>query len=404
VNRYDAVIIGGGPAGSACGIVLAAAGWRVAIVERSAFPRRKVCGEFVSASNVALLAQLGIADAFRQEAGPEVRRVGLYGGDAVLSARMPTTQSPQAAWGRALGRDRLDELLLGRAAASGATIWQPWRAVELHPEERGFAVEIAARREEILYAPVIVAAHGSWERGALPTQLQAPHSASDLLAFKVHFHQSALPRDVMPLLAFPGGYGGMVHSNDGRVSLSCCIRRDILHRLRELTSGLSAAEAVLRHIQASCRGVREALANARLDGRWLAAGPIRPGIRGGFRSGVFCVGNAAGEAHPVVAEGISMALQSGHLVARRLIEHGDDALAGRRMAAIGHAYSADWRQSFAFRVRAAALFAHLAMRPGAARPLLPLLERFPAILTAGASLSGKTRLPTIDQPPAQRAV
>ena len=49
---FDAVIVGAGPAGSTAAILLARAGWRVALVERQTFPRRKVCGECIAASNL----------------------------------------------------------------------------------------------------------------------------------------------------------------------------------------------------------------------------------------------------------------------------------------------------------------------------------------------------------------
>jgi len=58
--RFDVAIVGAGPAGAAAAILLARAGWSVALVERQAFPRRKVCGECVAASNLALLDALGI--------------------------------------------------------------------------------------------------------------------------------------------------------------------------------------------------------------------------------------------------------------------------------------------------------------------------------------------------------
>jgi hypothetical protein len=45
---------------------------------------------------------------------------------------------------------------------------------------------------------------------------------------------------------------------------------------------------------------------------------------------------------------------------------------------------------FAPRVWAASIFAHVAMRPDKARPLLPVIRRFPGLLTLGARLSGKT--------------
>src|SRR5262249_18514164 len=144
-----------------------------------------------------------------------------------------------------------------------------------------------------LRARVIIAAHGSWEPGPLPTQpVRRSAGPADLLGFKAHFRKIDLPADLMPLLAFPGGYGGMVHSDGGRVSLSCCVRRDTLMRLRR-EPGDGVGEAVLAHIARSCLGVRRALAGAIREGSWLSAGPIRPGIRLRRARGIFPVGNAA---------------------------------------------------------------------------------------------------------------
>ena len=401
--KFDALIVGGGPGGAVA--ALARAGWSVALVERSRFPRQKVCGEFVSATNLPLLRQLGVADTFSELAGPEVSHVGLYAGETVLISAMPQPQSlpgaDAAAWGRALGRDQLDTLLLMRAAAAGATVYQPWSATELGRNEDGFYCRIAARElqeTQELQAPVMIAAHGSWESGPLPTQVEKmPLRPGDLFGFKARFRESHLPRGTMPLLVFPGGYGGMVHTDGGRVSLSCCIRHDRLDELRQAHAGVSAGETVLEHIKNSCRGAREALAGSKLDGQILSVGPIRPGIRRAYRDGIFVVGNAAAEAHPVIAEGISMAMQSGWLLCKLLTARRQEVLSGTALDEIGRAYSVAWRKHFTPRIHSAACFAHLAMRPVTANAMLPLLKLFPHMLTIGARWSGKARqivLPT----------
>jgi flavin-dependent dehydrogenase len=387
-EHFDAVVIGGGPGGATAALLLARAGWTVAVVERKPFPRRKVCGEYLSATNLPLLDRLGIGAAFRRAAGPEVRRVGLFAGKAVLEADLPKVD---AGWGRALGRESLDSLLLSNAAAAGAQILQPWSVVSLREADANYictAIDKKSGQTRELSAPIVVAAHGAWEPGPLPTQpLRRRPRASDLLAFKAHFRHSSLPPDLMPLLAFPGGYGGMVHCDDGRVSLSFCIRRDRLTALRE--PGEEAGESVCRHIRASCRAVDEHLAGAVRDGSWLAAGPIRPGIRLRPRGGLFAVGNAAGEAHPVVAEGISMAMQAAGLVAQRLTDWRKRPRSRTKLTAVNADYIHAWKRAFGPRLLTAALVAQWAMRPAAVVPALPVLGRLPRILTWGARLSGK---------------
>jgi len=294
-------------------------------------------------------------------------------------------------WGRALGREHLDTLLVREVKRAGADVWQPWKAIGLRRSGAGYECTIAAEQSHDLAASIVIAAHGSWQNGALPTQPVVTHRGSDLLGFKAHFTGSDLPLDLMPLLAFPGGYGGMVNIDGGRTSLSCCIRRDTLEQRRHALNKPRAAEAVLHHIQSSCAGVRKALACATLDQTWLAAGPIRPGIRVRHADGLFCIGNCAGEAHPIVAEGISMAMQSAALLCRLLIARRDDAVAGRT-AEIGSRYTAEWDNLFAPRIRASSLFAMLAMSPAATGLGLPLMKGFPGLLSVGAQLSGKTNL------------
>jgi len=337
-----------------------------------------------------LLKELGLLDEFLGQAGPPIRRVGLFAREVTLAAPMPVPAPGSVEWGRALGREHLDLLLLDAARRAGAEVLQPWKATGLRRLDKDHQCTIVkAGRSKELTAPVVIAAHGSWQTGTLPTQPPIEHQPADLLGFKAHFINSELPADLMPLLAFPGGYGGMVNSDGGRVSLSCCIRRDALERLRIAFGAARAADAVLQHIETSCLSVRDVLRNAVPERTWLAAGPIRPGVRIHHTDGLFRVGNCAGEAHPIVAEGISMAMQSAALLCRLLVAQRGDVAAGRGTAGIGATYAAEWNRLFRLRVRASSLFATLAMSPVAATLALPLMQGFPGLLTVGAQWSGK---------------
>jgi len=393
----DALVIGAGPAGAASAILLAQAGWRVIIVEQHTYPRRRVCGECIAAGNLELLDQLGIGQDFRRAAGPELRRIGWMGASSTSTADMPPCKAGPYRYGRAVGRDWLDARLLQQAASSGAVVLQPARARGVGGELGGFecTVDCVTGGLRTLRTPVVVDAHGSWERGpTLPAGEHAgtargPRRSSELLAFKANFRNATLAPGFLPVLVLPGGYGGMVIADGGLTTLACCLRRDTLAACRALVPHEPAGIAVEAFLRSSCSGVHEALKGARREGAWLSVGPLRPGVRVGAARGVFRVGNAAGESHALIGEGISMALQSSALLAAMLTRRPPAAIRGRLGIDLHRSYAAAWRRAFGPRLRLAAIYAHVAMRPRLAEPARALLHRWPALLRSAAQLAGK---------------
>lgn len=396
-RTFDVLIVGAGPAGAAAAIQLARAGWSVALVERQRFPRRKVCGECIAASNMPLLQSLGVGDALRARAGAELRRVTLLHGEDSVTADLPAADHERFAWGRALGRETLDSLLLEQARAAGACVFQPWTVQAIqgtpgawHCDLRGLESSLLLR----LTATLAIDAHGSWEDLPIDRpQRRLARSAADLFAFKANYSNASLPEGAISVLALDGGYGGMVVADAGTTTLACCIRRDVLGGLRDAAPGMRAGDAVEAWLGAQCAGVRRVLQGAVRDGPWLTSGPLEPGVRVAATATMFRVGNAAGEAHPILGEGMSMALQSAALLCSLLLGTSGAAAVpdGHVQADLQRRYAAAWRQRFAPRLRLAAIFARMAMRPGSAAAMMHMLRWWPGLLTRGARWGGKVR-------------
>jgi len=406
----DVLVIGAGPAGSSVAIRLALAGWRVAVLEQSHYPRQKVCGECLGPASLRRLHELGISEGLCDLAGPELRRVAWMTRDRTGVADMPPCHAGPFRYGRAVGRDLLDAMLLDRAREAGANVIQPARARRLSSAAAGeFVCEyrpqpsVSGPRsraiDQRISASIVVDAHGSWERGPAPFAEPGPAPArpADLLGFKATFRGAALPSGLLPVLALPGAYGGMVISDRGRATVACCIRRDVLRACRLRSPGDSAGAAVEAFLRSSCRGLAEALDGARLDEGWQSIGPLLPGFHARKTHGVFSIGNAAAEAHPLIGEGICMALESAALLAG-LLGRRRSHLDERIIRSLNEAYVRAMRATFAPRLRLAQLYSHLAMRERVAGAVAMLIQSWPQTLTLAAHLAGKARAGAIRLP------
>ena len=111
----DAVVAGGGPAGSSCALQLARAGLTVTLVERAAFPRRKVCGEYLNSGAVAALDRLGVLGDVRAHAFA-------LAGVRLVPPRAPAVELPFTQGALSCEREKLDAILLRAAVDAGVTV------------------------------------------------------------------------------------------------------------------------------------------------------------------------------------------------------------------------------------------------------------------------------------------
>src|SRR5919205_2997426 len=119
---FDAIIVGGGPAGSSAAIHLAARGARVLLAERERFPREKLCGEFISPECLGHFARLGVLEGMESAGGSRVSETVFY----APSGRALSVPSEWFGGARAsalgLSRAEMDARLLERAREVGVRV------------------------------------------------------------------------------------------------------------------------------------------------------------------------------------------------------------------------------------------------------------------------------------------
>jgi flavin-dependent dehydrogenase len=347
VTSFDAVVIGAGPAGSAAAGLLALRGRRVLVLEKDRFPRRKVCGEFLSASAVSALGLLGLREELATRAEP-IRRGALF----LPGGREVPFRLPGAALG--ISRTRLDARLARWAEDRGAELRFGARARALEALANGFRVKFSeGALEREIEARSVVGAWGRWDaidRGLRP----GVERGRRFLAWSRGYRASEELAGRVRLYLFPGGYCGLSRTEGGAVQLAGIVD--------EAARPPSPAgwDAVLARARASNAALDRDLERLRPATDFHGAGPVYLAAKPPTKDGVLMVGDAAGVLDPFSGQGLACALSSGILAAGTLEAALSGILSFDRLAAV---YAGSWRRRFRGRFLWSALFRRLVLRP-----------------------------------------
>ena len=293
---YDVAIVGAGPGGSTCAALCADAGLSTLVIERSIFPREKVCGDCVNPACWPIFDRLQVSERVLALPHSRIEEVQFIGTDG-RSVRHPLPASSRGEI--AVKRSLLDDLLLHRARELGAEVRE---GATVRALEHGWNIQTTAGT---FSARTLVAADG---RNSTVARLLGllPLAEKDRIGVQTQF---PAPQDFgnRVLMRFhPRGYCGLASVGDGQLNL-CLV-------------------STARHIgDLKAWAVREFALSPTQE--WRTITPLARAAVPATHANLLLVGDAARVVEPFTGEGIYYALASGELAARHIIARNLDGYA-----------------------------------------------------------------------------
>ncbi|WP_374673804.1 geranylgeranyl reductase family protein [Ideonella sp.] len=323
-ERCDVLVVGAGPAGSACARVLALAGRQVVLVDAQAFPRDKVCGDGLVPDAHAALRELGVHDAVMARAhavsaaccvAPGGTSVDVPGELAVLPRR------------------ELDALLCQAAVDAGARMVAPARFVAplTGPDGRVTGARLRQGTDErLLAATWTVLATGAPPAALLAAGLCERRTPS-AMALRAYVHHPDMAAEV-PNLRFVwhrrlrGGYGWVFPAGEGRYNIGVGVldSHTVATDGQEPVASGKRSGPNLRTLFDDFLAADPVAARLMHEGQLLGelkGAPLRCDLDGArwHAPGVLVAGEAAGSTYAFTGEGIGKALETGIAAARALL-------------------------------------------------------------------------------------
>jgi len=323
MNDFDVVIVGGRVAGASTALLLARAGLRVAVLERSRAGTDTVSTHALMRAGVLQLSRWGVLPELVAAGTPPIRSTAFHYPDGGTT-RMSLRSSPGVDALYAPRRHLLDRVLVDAAAAGGAEILQETPVLGLLRDADGRVLGVRvpgdSGREIPIRAGMTIGADGI---GSLVArEVGAPLVSRGRTASAVLYRYVA----GVPSEGYVWGYGdgaaaGLIPTNAGE---TCVFVSTTPRRMRALrAAGAEAAfQALLDAVPAPMSAaVRAGGAIPRLHG-WRGV----PGyVRRSFGPGWALVGDAGYFKDPITTHGITDALRDAELLSDAVLAAGGDS-------------------------------------------------------------------------------
>lgn len=359
-NFYDIIIVGGGLAGLTSAIHLSKFGVNVLVIEKNAYPKHKVCGEYISNEVLPYLNYLGV-DPFILGA----KKIDKF----LLSTKKNSvieTQLPLGGFG--ISRFALDDALAKKAIANGVTILQD-SVVSIEFYDNQFKIETKSLL--CFKAIIVIGAYG--KRSAIDIKLDRDFIKNEapFLAVKTHM-KGNFPEDMVALHNFKGGYCGLSKVEDGSINVCYITDFKSFKKYKDI-------EDFQKNVLCENPNLKEIFKNSTdLFPKPLTISQISFANKSPVENHILMCGDTAGMIHPLCGNGMSMAIRSGQMVSQQIIRYFNGKIKSRLDLEI--AYKKSWNKEFKRRLKVGRIVAALFKKYNFSEFMMLVLKSFPKLL------------------------
>lgn len=359
VTNHDVIIIGGGLAGLASAIHLSNKGLRVTIIEKSGYPRHKVCGEYISNEILPYLDWIGINVSSLNPTCINRFEFSAISGNSVIS------QLPLGGFG--ISRYALDNYLYQKAIANGC-IFIEATVTYVHCQNGLFTVKT---KDDTFTSSLVVGAYG--KRSNIDTLLSRSFMKrrSPWLAVKAHYSGN-FPEDLVALHNFSGGYCGVSKIEDNRINICYLADYATFKKYKNIDDYQQQVLYKNKYLKTIFEETTMAFDKP------LTISQICFDKKSPVENHILMVGDTAGLIHPLCGNGMAMAIHSAKIASDLIVDYHYGKIAS--MKNLESEYRRQWNEQFSKRLLMGRMLSKALRNKTVTRQMLKMAVSFPAIL------------------------
>jgi flavin-dependent dehydrogenase len=354
----NVIIIGGGLAGLAGAIHLSGEGLQVTLIEKSDYPRHKVCGEYVSNEVLPYLKWLG-ADITELHPANITNFEFTTRNGKIAKAKLPLG-------GIGVSRYALENFLYQKALANGCIIIND-TVTNISFNNDTFTVTTSY---QTLTSKIVLGAYG--KRSNLDQVLSRGFitKKSAWLAVKAHYTGN-FPDDVVALHNFKGGYCGVSKVENDTINICYMADYTTFKKYKNVTEYQYNVLYKNKHLKL-------VLENATpLFDKPLVISQISFDKKLPVENHILMIGDTAGLIHPLCGNGMAMAIHSAKIAAEAILDYYNGILTRK---ALENNYTQQWEKHFGKRLLMGRILARLLRNKTLTNAFVALTVAIPALL------------------------